>query len=444
MQIRTLILIVIFIVIAPMACSPDNEEIITLKALSYGFEKTRLENLEAAALVLNQELKDQGIKKTVVIQSEFDTGEWDDYRKRLITEFNDDDGPDIFISAHEDIGWLAAEGYILPLDDLRSSDAYENVYNSLWTATIWNGRTWGVPQDTDISMILVNRRILKSMGWMDKQIESLPDLVRSGEFTMSDLTSLASRAVTRGASPWGIVHRPVNGQFFYMMNEQFDVHNFYSVSGTIEVKKDQLVKSLTYYYNLTQVDKVTPMDVTLSGWEKLYEYALNDQVLFYFGANWSIFDFVVEADGEREELLEKFIYIMYPAIEKGGQPITVSHPLLYTIGSQTTEVELAKRLLEIVSAPIYQVRHALETEHLPIDKVSAEAASFKADPYLSSLMYMLDYAIFLPNDEKYTIYSSAYFKAVQKVETGMQTPDEAALDMIIELTKKFGDKIIFK
>ncbi len=444
MQKRKLMLVIIISVMILMACSQENEEIITLKALSYGFEKTRLENLEAAAVILNQELKEEGIKKTVVVESEFDTGEWDDYRKRLITEFNDDDEPDIFISAHEDIGWLAAEGYILPLDDLRVSDAYSNVYNSLWTATSWNGKTWGVPQDTDISMILVNKKILKSMGWMDKQIESLPELVKSGEFTMNDLTTLANKAVKRGASPWGIVHRPVNGQFFYMLNEQYDVQNFYSVSGTIEVKKDKLIESLGFYYNLTQVDKVTPMDVTLSGWEKLYEYAMNDQVLFYFGANWSIFDFVVEADGNREELLDKFVFIMYPATEKGGQPITVSHPLLYTIGTQCEEPELAKRLLEIVSAPEYQVRHAVETEHLPIDKISAEEPLFKEEPYLSSLMYMLDYAIFLPNDEKYATYSSEYFKAVQKVETGMQTPDEAAIDMIIELTKKFGGKIIFK
>lgn len=424
----------------------DDENLteVTLRALSFGFENTRLDNLVSAAEELNYELSKEGKDVRVKIETDSFQGFWDKYREFFVSEFESNNGPDIYITGHENIAWLAEGNYIVNLDQLKESTAYSDVFNSLWKSTRWDGHVWGALQDAEVALVFVNVDKLKKLGWSEQEIKDLPDRVIKGEFTLDDMSRLAKEAVDKGIVKWGIVHRPVNGQMFYLIAENFEVQRFDEYENKIIVNKKNLIKSLEYFRSITQEYMITPKDITSNTWNEVYEYALEDKALFYFGGTYSMFDFIEEAGAKYDKIMGKFDFMLIPTAKKPGKPVTISHPLIYTISSKCKNKELAIRLLEIVADAKYQTKHAIETYHLPVNRSGAETKEFRSNEYLNSVMYMLDYTTFLPNDEKYLEYSQIYFAAIKNVETGKLSPEDAANKMEEELKKTFKEKCIFE
>jgi inositol-phosphate transport system substrate-binding protein len=186
-------------------------EVVTIKAQTRGAEKTRTDNLVAAAEKLNKELEEQGKNIQVKVEGSAYDGGMDDYRKQFILGFKSKKESDIFTIGHEDIAWLAKGKYILTLDSLKDSDAYADVYDSLWEAVNWNGHIWGALQDTEARPVYYNKNVLKQLGWSDEDINNLPEKVKKGEFTLGDMTRVAKEAMDQGLVEWGIMHRPTKG-----------------------------------------------------------------------------------------------------------------------------------------------------------------------------------------------------------------------------------------
>ena len=57
---------------------------------------------------------------------------------------------------------------------------------------------------------------------------------------------------------------------------------------------------------------------------------------------------------------------------------------------------------------------------------------------------MLEYTTFLPNHEDFTTYSQAIYGAIQAVELGKKTVEEALADMETQLKNDLGDELIVK
>lgn len=421
---------------------------ITVKVLTYGLESTRLENLISAAEKLNYQLSDEGKNIQVNIEANsfnyLSGGGWEGYRKLFISQFSKSEGPDIYITGHENIGWLAKGNYIINLDELKNSKAYSDVFGTLWNSIIWKGHVWGALQDAEVANVFVNVKKLEQLGWSKNQIESLKYRVRQGQFTIEDMSLVAKEAVDKGIVKWGILHRPINGQIFYSIAKNFKTQIFDEQEDKIIVDKNKLIKSLEYFNDLTQKYKVTPPNMTSMNWKQIYKEVINGETLFWYGGTYSMFDFIKEGGAEYNKLMEEFDFMLIPASKKNGKPFTISHPLIYTVSSQCKNKDLAIRLLEIVADKEYQSKHAVETYHLPINKSGAQTSEFKDNKYLNSVMYMLDYTTFLPNDDKYVKYSSIYFKAIQNVEKGKFSPKLAADYMEKELKEQFKEKCVFK
>lgn len=421
----------------------EKKEVITIKAETKGAELTRVDNLVKAAQKLNEELKEQGKNMEVVVETSNFDGGWDDYRKRFILAFKSKNEPDIYVTGHEEIAWLADAKYILSLDDLKKSEAYSDVYEALWEATTWNGHTWGMLQDTEARPIFFNVNILKEMGWSEEEIKALPDKVIKGEFTIDDMTKVAKEAKDKGLVEWGILHRPTSGPEFHMMSMNFGAQLYDEKEDKIVFDKPAILRTLQYLKELTADKELTPKTITSMEWSNVHQLMIDGKALFWYGGIWNIFNYVQQG-ADYDKLMEQFDFMLVPATEKGGKPMTLSHPLIYTVSSQTKNPELVKRLLELVAAPEYQVNHSLETCHLPINKSGAADAEFVKDEYLSSVAYMLDYTTFMPNNENFNKYADAVYKAVQGVEIGEFTPEEAIEYMEKELASTLQGKYLTK
>ncbi|UOF89593.1 extracellular solute-binding protein [Fodinisporobacter ferrooxydans] len=420
--------------------------VVTIVAQTAGEEKTRVDNLVQAADELNKELKAEGKNVQVKVKTNDFQGSWDDYAKQFMLAFKANKAPDIYATGHENIGWLADGHYILPLDSLKNSKAYSDVFPTLWNAVTYKGKIWGAPQDTEARPVFYNKDILKKMGWTDQQINDLPVKVEKGQFTLDDMTKLAQEAQSKGLAQYGIVHRPVDGPDFSEFVYDFGGKLYDPAQNKIVFDKPAVAKQLNYFYEIAQ-KKLIPDHLTSMDWTSIHKTVVNGKTLFYYGGIWNVFNW---SQGNYNDKLGKvdakwvnqhFGMMLVPAAEKGGKPVTLSHPFVYTVSSQTKHADLVERLLELVAAPKYQVKHDLTTFHLPVTKSAAEDPAFKADVTLGNVSYMTNYTTFIPNLDKFPQYSKDVFNAIQAVELGKQTPDAAMKDLEVQLKNDLGNEL---
>ncbi|AEH46645.1 sugar ABC transporter substrate-binding protein [Parageobacillus thermoglucosidasius] len=424
----------------------DKSKVVTIEAQTAAPEITRVENLEKAAEKLNEELKQQGKDIRVKVKTNLFEGSWEEYAKQFMLAFKAKKEPDIYATGHENIGWLADGNYILPLDELKKSKEYSDVFSTLWDSVTYKGHIWGALQDTEARPVFYNKDVLRKLGWSEEQINNLPEKVKNGEFTLDDMTKLAEEAEAKGLVQFGIIHRPVDGSDFHVMVYNFGGKLYDPEENKIVLDKKAVEKQLNYYYEIAQ-KKLIPGNLTQMEWSSIHKAVVNGKALFYYGGIWNVFnwsqDNFHEKLGKVDEkwINEHFGMMLIPAAEKGGKPITLSHPFVYTVSSQTEHLELVKRLLELVANPALQAEHDVKTFHLPVTKSAAEHPDFKANETLGNVTYMLEYTTFLPNHEGFPKYSKAVFDAIQAVELGKKTPKEALKDLEVQLKNDLGDQL---
>ncbi|MFC6602743.1 extracellular solute-binding protein [Ectobacillus funiculus] len=382
----------------------------------------------------------------VKVETNSFSGSWDDYAKQFMLAFQAKKEPDIYATGHENIGWLADGHYILSLDDLKKSKEYKDVVPTLWKAAEYKNHIWGALQDTEARPVFYNKDILKKLGWSDEQINSLPEKVKQGEFTLEDMTNLAEEAKSKGAAQFGIVHRPVEGPDFQALAYDFGGKVYDASANKIVFDKKAVAKQLNYYYEIAQ-EQLIPDNLTSIQWDNIHKMVVNGQTLFYYGGIWNVFNW---SQGNFHDQLgkvdakwvnEHFGMMLIPAAEKGGKPLTLSHPFVYTVSAHTKHPDLVKRLLELVADPELQADHAIKTAHLPVTKSGEENPDFKADITLGNVAYMSDYTTFLPNSNGFPKYSKAVFSAIQAVELGKKKPEEALKDLEVQLKNDLGDQL---
>lgn len=455
--------LLLFVLLIAVACSNSDDttssdsgettsdengvEVITLKALGRGAEETRLSNLQKAAEVLNKELEAEG--KRIEIETSFFDGSEDDYARQFILAHQSGDAPDIYSTSHPNIGWLVEGDYILPLDELKEMDSYKDVYPLLWDAVTYNGHIWAALQDTEARPVYYSKNILREIGWSDEEIESLPEKVREGEFTLDDLMDTAEEAMEKGAAKYGIIHRPVVGPDFQLMLYLFGGTMYDHNEGKLVFDKPAVKKQLEFYHEISERGLI-PDGLLGMEWTNTHQMVVNEETLFYFGGIWNVFNWsedefhkeLGKVDGEWVE--ENLGMMLVPAPEKGGEPKTLSQPYTYTISSQTEHKDLILRLLEIVIEPEYQTVHNIETFHLPVTESAAEDPEYKEHVTLGKVSYMSEYTSFLPNHPDFPKYNNAVFSIIEQIELKGMDPDTALAELEKQLNNDLGGNFIIK
>jgi len=417
------------------------------------YEEGRCNNLLSAVGAANAELAAAGDKRRIALEVIQDDADWGPYKTEFELASDAGEAPDIVCSGHEHVGDWATAGFIRDLtDDLGKYPEFDDVIDSLWTSTELNGQRWGVPQDAEARPLYYSKPLLRELGWSDDDIESLDERIAAGEYTFQDMLDTAAEAVEKGiVEPGdGWWHRPANGPDF--------LYYYYGAGGEVTDPggSDALVfdtaaaqKVYAMLYDAAQTRNIIRPNKLDADWDFHKEYTSSfENVVFVFEGTWrwsSWHTNYLQDVGGESYLFENVGFAPIPANEEGtGEPITLTHPLIYMVSSQSENPDLALLLISKATVKELNTDYAIASGHLGVLKSQADYPTYKTARFLSETLPLLEYTTFLPNSPYWSAYSEAYFLGIQAVESGDLTPEEAIEVVTEQLQNELGDNVIIQ
>lgn len=414
-------------------------------------EDGRCNNLAAAVDAANEALAEAGDARRISVETIQDDVDWGDYKTEFELASDAGEAPDIIVSGHEHIGDWATAGFVTDVTDMLGDyPEFDDVIDSLWTATELNGSRYGVPQDAEARPMYYSKPLLAELGWSDEDIESLPDRVVSGEFTLQDMLDTAAEAVEAGIVEEGDGwwHRPANGPDF--------LYYYFGAGGEIMGDTDALIfdkaaalNVYSYLHDAAQVRNIIRPNKLDGDWDYHQEYTSTfEKVLFVFEGTWrwaSWHTNYLQDKGGEEYLFENVGFAPIPANADGTDaPITLTHPLVYMVSSQSENPDLALLLISKTTTKELNTPYAVDSGHLGVLKSQADYPEYTDATFLSATLPLLEYTTFLPNSPFWSAWSEAYYLGIQAVESGDLTPEEA-LDVVIDqLQNELGDNVVIQ
>ena len=432
---------------APPSCADD--VVIKLWSRADRSGPLRAGNLVAAGDTLNKMLAATGGDKRVKIElNETNAKGYDDDSLDLMKAFAVDKGPDLFVLAHEWIGAFAEAKYALNLEEhiTKNPELYGDIIGPLWQSVTYKGARYGVPQDSEVRMFFLNNDKLRKLGKTDREIAALPAKVEAGEFTAYDLCDLAGQAVQKGVVKYGILHRPNAGPDFQMLTETFGLEAYDKTSARLQASKTALKEFFTWMKHCLDKKALSPTNTAMS-WDAIEQAAMGgEEALAFFHGVWRVGDQTkaLKLSG-KDAYFKKFTWINAPAGKKGGKPANLSHPIAYAVSAKSKHKDLAAFLIALASQPIPNTRHAVTTNHTPINYGQQAMPEILEKGWaLAAATPMLKYASFMPNHPKIGQYNAIMFKGIQGLETGRLSA-QAATDFVIgELENELGKDVVIR
>lgn len=440
----------------PTTAASAEVQTISLTARCKGSEKEagRCQNLADAVASTNAELEAAGDNRRVSLNPIQDDLDWGEYKTEFELASQAGDAPDIIVSGHEHIGDWATAGLIIDItDEIGKYSQLGDVINSLWNATELNGRRWGVPQDAEARPLFYSKILLKQLGWTDAEIDGLADRINSGDFTLQDMLATAKEAVDAGviAKGDGWFHRPANGPDF--------LEFYYGAGGEIvDPASDALVfdkaaalKTYSFFEEAVN-DGVLRSDKLDGDWDYHKQYTSDfTKVMFVSEGTWRWADwadwagnFVTELGGE-QYMFDNVGFALSPANADGtGQPITLTHPLVYMVSSKSENPDLALRVIANATTKELNTPYAITSGHLGVVNAQSTYAPYVEAKFLTAALPLLDSTTFLPNSPFWAQWSEAYYLGLQGVENG-DVDAAGAVDLVVQqLENQLGDNVIIK
>ncbi len=437
----------------------------------------RVYGIVEAARRINRVWQENGINVKIVITDTHYVASFQDAYKEYLSKQPLGQAGDFFVNSYAFLPTLADEGYILDITDYAK--AYQSViddfYPSLIEASKFNGRLYGLPQDTEARPLYIRKDVAQKIGF---DLNGLDEKVKNGEFTWSDVYYWAKKAKESGAAEWGLIHRKGSAhpdliQFIFAFGGKLYDEN----TGKLVVDVPAVYKWLYVEWKFAQ-DGLLPKDIMSWDWAKqIHPAIVEGRTLFDIGGTWYWTEWQTKQYYSKEgtprglkpeEVKEWFYYTLFPAGEKGDKPVTLSQPFVWMINSKAgqqnpkyEELEdiyhkLAFLMLIKASDPDINAIHSVISAHLPVRKAAAELikdekwlSDLKAlnldlsdevksnirdivqatvNPinaqFLADVSYMLEYTHLAPAHPKYPALADIFKEAVDKVLRGEMTPEE--------------------
>lgn len=429
---------------APEEAAPSEEVIeIVVWAEANNVEHWRADGpAKAAEMVTDFNVK--------VIPVNDDSG-WGEYKQKFTLAADSGEAPDIVLSGHEDIPVWANAGYIEEFGWCRDKyPEFDDVIESLWDSVTWQGKIWGVPQDTEARPMFFHKQKLAEMGWSQEEIDALPEKIKNGEFTLDDMIETAKQAIEMGVVEpgYGYWHRPRKGGDFIQYYAAYGGRLYDPEQDKLIVTRDALEKWYAFQRRVVE-EGITPENYIGTEWSIWHDTVSHGNVLFWNGGIWQWADWAVNyvADLGGEDYLFSFVgYALQPSGIPGRPGVTLSHPLVYMIttpeASGKNNQEAACAVLAKTTTPEINTLHAVESTHLGILKSQANYPDYANNRFLSDVLYMLDYNFYQPNHVMYGPYFDILWDFMVKAENGEMSPADAANAAIELLQAELGDVVI--
>jgi inositol-phosphate transport system substrate-binding protein len=400
-----------------------------------------------AADILNAELEAEGSDKRVeVVVRESPAKGFDDDALQLLKVFGIGEGPDMFIQAHEWVCAFQADGFVLKLDDYitKYPEYFGTIFPSLWESTKCPDGVYAVPQDAEARMFFYNKKLLREAGYDDAFIEAMPQRTLDGDLTMDELIDIAKTVVDKTDAQYGILHRPNKGPDYIMVFQAYGNDFVDPETGNLLLERDKLAAAFGWLERGVK-EGVIPANNTAMEFDALRKEFYTGNAAFWMYGIWDLGTYAFPTYGVPSDEAAFFAdwgWIASPPAQKGGSASSLTHPIVYAVAADAADPELAVRLLGIASDAKLNTDHAVTTTHLGIKPEQLEDPRYAEAWPLAMATDLLEITKFLPNNPQFGDLNSILYTAIQGVESGRLTAEEAADFVIDEATSSLEDVIV--
>ena len=426
-------LLVSAIALAGFASPPAAAEEITYQLWSRQDRSgpLRTGNVEKAAERLNAALEAEGSDLRVKVEVTLSPAPgFDEDALQLLRVYGIGEGPDMFVQAHEWLCAFAQDGFLLNLEDYieQYPEHFGTIFPSLWESTKCQGDRYAIPQDAEARMFFYNKQLLRDAGFDEEAIESLPDRVLAGEVTLDDLSDIAKQVVDNTDAEYGILHRPSIGPDYLMVFQSYG-NTFVDENGDLLLELDKLEDAFAWFQRNVE-SGVIPANNTAMEFDAIRAafYAENNAAFFMYGI-WDLGSRAFPSFGvpsQAAEFDKNWGWTAAPPVEKGGEPSSLTHPIVYAVSADVEHPELAVRLLGFASDADLNTDHAVTSTHIGIREEQLEDPRYQEAWTLARATEMLEFTKYLPNNPGFGDLNRIIYQAMQGVETGRLDAEEAA------------------
>ena len=406
-------------------------------------------NILKGAEALNKVLEQEGADYRVAIEvlEQPSEGGYDSDAERLLRAFAIGEGPDLFHQAHEWVCAFADGGYLYDLTDYTQNnpDLFGDIFPSLWDSTLCNGRRYAVPQDAEARMFFFNKELMREAGYDDAFIESLDEKVMAGEVTMDDISEVAKKVMDNSTAEFGIFHRPSRGPDYIMPFFQYGNSFLDPESGKLLLEADKLAAAYGWFARNVE-NGVTPANNTSLEWPFIRDKMWKEKkVAMWMYGIWELGSeaFPRGVSTDQDEFFKEFGWTAAPAAERGGQPGSLTHPIVYCV-TNGEHAELAARVVGFASDASLNTDHAVSTTHLGIKRAQQEDPRYIEQWPLLLATPLLEITKYLPNHADFGTLNQIIYEGLQGVETGQLSADDAAEFVISEAEARIPDSIVIR
>lgn len=405
----------------------------------------RVTAIEMAADILERELAILGEDVSITVEGRINFGGWDDFKQATTLGVEAGTGPNIVVTSHADIAPWSAAGLIRPIEDYIDLDSWpiNNIYDNLLPIASFEGVQWGIPQDAESRPFFFWIPHLEAIGYTQEQIEALPAMVESGEYTLYSVLEDAVAMQEAGIIEpgYGFYPRVSNGPDYWQFYQSFGGVIQDLETGTLVLDRDAMLRTFQFFADAVEMG-VTRQNHIGTPWDQWYaEVATGDAGLWH-GGTWHYARYT-----GREGLTDFFDKVQFTLIPSGdemGRANTITHPLVYLVTANGDEdtAFIAAELIKIASEPRINSLHAILSAHLAVAQAQSDIDLYAGDRWArEATERLLPHANSMPNNVRFGEYWDIYWSGLESVWSGVKTAEQAVADAEAEALNTLGDDV---
>ena len=261
----------------------------------------------------------------------------------------------------------------------------------------------------------------------------MPQRTLDGDLTMDELIDIAKQVVDKTDAQYGILHRPNKGPDYIMVFQAYGNDFVDPATGNLLLERDKLAAAFGWFERAVK-EGVIPANNTAMEFDALRKEFYTGNAAFWMYGIWDLGTYAFPTYGlpsDEAAFFADWGWIAAPPAEKGGSASSLTHPIVYAVAADAADPELAVRLLGFASDAELNTDHAVTTTHLGIKPEQLEDPRYADAWPLARATELLEITKFLPNNPQFGDLNAILYTAIQGVESGRLTAEEAA-DFVID------------
>ena len=329
----------------------------------------------------------------------------------ILKAFSVNQGPDVYVAAHEWVGEFAKSGYAMDMEDFVEANpwAFADVIPVLWEATKYQGKIHAIPQDSEIRMFFYNKDMLRKIGKDEAFIEGLPDAGREGR--VHDGRPLQPRQGGGRQGRGRDRHHPPAERRPRLPDDvrrlRREVHRRGDRASCC-CPRPRCKRALEWF-DWNAKNGVTPENNTAMSWDEIQAAFKKEKAFIYHQGVWAVPEWQLGdakgahlADRRGRLLQEDRLDPRAGAGARAASPTNLSHPIVYVVNPQSPNAELAAMLVAYATLPYYNTQHAVTTAHTGDDlNGQASMPAYEDAWYLGAATPLLARSTFMPEPSRF-------------------------------------------